>query len=449
MKKLFNINRLRMIIICCLVFVSIAKAQNPIVPQGVYIADPSAHVWKDGKMYIYGSRDESPSYYCSWSYQVLSSSDLRNWTLSNQSFASKGSNDEVPYSNDFLYAPDAQYRNGVYYLYYCLSNAKSTEGVAVSTSPTGPFTTGINIDLNGKNQIDPCVFIDDNGQAYYIWGQFNAKIAKLKPGMTEIDKSTIKDSVLTQKEHHFHEGGYMIKHNGIYYFIYSDISRADMPTCIGYSTSKSPTGPFTYRGVIIDNNHCDPGNWNNHGSLVEFKGKWYVFYHRATNGCNTMRKACLEPIKFNDDGSIPEVEMTSQGAGDALNAFNTIDAERACLLIGNIRIQTFSSHHEVLAGIGNDNKAAYKYINLENGADSIAVRVAPGKNPCKIDVVLDDSWGASIGTIEVPASNTTGWLTVNAALKPNNGIHALWLRFSGDGNDLCKVDQFKFIKNGY
>lgn len=424
-----------------------AIAQNPIVPPGVYIADPSAHVWRDGKMYVYGSRDESPNYYCSRSYQVLASSDLEHWTVSPQSFASKGPGDQVGYSDDYLYAPDAQYRNGLYYLYYCLSNGTTTEGVATSRSPLGPFVNGANIALYGKNQIDPCVFIDDDGQAYYIWGQFNAKIARLKANMTEIDPTTIKDSVLAQKQHHFHEGGYMIKRGGLYYFIYADISRADRPTCIGYSTAASPMGPFTYRGVIIDNDHCDPGNWNNHGSLVEFKGQWYVFYHRSTNGCNTMRKACLEPIHFNPDGSIPEVEMTSQGAAGPLNAFETLDAERACLLMGNVRIQTYSPTNEVLAGIHPNDKAAYKYLDLGKGADSIVLRVAPGRHKCKIEIVFDDSWDAPAGTVDVPAAagDTDHWITIGTRLHRTAGVHALWLRFSGVGDNLCKVDEFKFI----
>jgi beta-xylosidase len=193
-----------------LFFIANAKAQNPITPPGVYIADPSAHVWKDGKMYVYGSLDDSPNYYCSKTYHILSTSDMKNWTLTKNSFASAGANDAVTYSDDFLYAPDAQYANGKYYLYYCLASRKSTEGVAVSQSPLGPFNDAKTLNTNGINQIDPCVFIDDDGQAYYIWGQFTAKMAKLKPNMVEIDSTTIRDNIVTEKEHRFHEGGYMV-----------------------------------------------------------------------------------------------------------------------------------------------------------------------------------------------------------------------------------------------
>lgn len=167
-------------------------AQNPIVPPGMYIADPSAHVWDDGNMYIYGSVDESTDYYCSWRYHLMSSADLLNWTIHKNTFSSKGENDQVPYSDKLLFAPDCQYKDGTYYLYYCLASSKNTEGVATSSSPVGPFVNGQDIDVGGYNQIDPAVFIDDDGQAYYIWRQFTAKVAKMKPNMKEIDAKSMR-----------------------------------------------------------------------------------------------------------------------------------------------------------------------------------------------------------------------------------------------------------------
>jgi arabinoxylan arabinofuranohydrolase len=428
------------LIILSVIISSTIIAQNPIVPAGVYIADPSAHVWRDGKLYVYGSRDQSPDYYCSWTYHVLSTTDLKSWTLHENRFASKGPNDQVSYSDDILYAPDCQNKNGTYYLYYCLASNKNTEGVATSLSPIGPFTNGRPIKLKGINEIDPCVFIDDDGQAYYIWGQFNAKIAKLKPNMTEIDSSTIKDNIVTEKEHFFHEGGYMVKRAGIYYFVYSHMGRGGRPTCIGYATSKSAMGPFKYGGVIIDNDHCDPGDWNNHGSIVEFKDKWYVFYHRSTHGSNTMRKACLEPITFNADGSINEVEMTTQGASDPLNANQQIDAARACLLYGNLRIEAFTANNEVLTKIKNGDVAGYKYLNFYSVPGSITINATPGKFEVSIDIAIDNSWGPSIGKISIPGNEKGGKIQpYSTNIKKIDGVHALWLRFYGKPGDLLKI----------
>ena len=427
-------------------FPAAIQAQNPIIPPGVYIADPSAHVWKDGRLYVYGSTDESPAYYCSWRHDVLSTTDLKTWTITKNVFASKGQNDGVPYNDALLFAPDVQYKNGTYFLYYCQPDKNNTEGVATSTSPTGPFHNGEKIALKGNNQIDPCVFIDDDGQAYYVWGQFQAKIAKLKPNMKELDWSSFKDNVITEKEHFFHEGGYLIKRKGIYYFVYAHMGRAGMPTCIGYSTAKSPMGPFKYGGVIIDNDHSDPGNWNNHGSLVEFKGQWYVFYHHSTHGTFTMRKSCVEPIHFNKDGSINEVEMTTQGAGKPLSAFKKIDAERACLLYGNLRVEATAADNEALTQIRKNDKAAYKYIDFGNGADSVTINLLPCGAEGVIDVAIDNAWGPSIGSVKLPASvGSAAWIELTVPVKKISGVHAVWLRFNTEVQDGCKVDWFKFI----
>ena len=165
--------------LCLVVILGTAFAQNPIVPAGVYMADPAAHVWDDGKLYIYGSLDESTEYYCSWRHHVLVSEDMKTWTIYKDRFASKGENDQVSYNNSLLFAPDCMFKNGTYYLYYCQPDPQNAEGVATSKSATGPFVNGKTIYTYGYNQIDPAIFIDDDGQAYYVWGQFTMKMAKL------------------------------------------------------------------------------------------------------------------------------------------------------------------------------------------------------------------------------------------------------------------------------
>jgi len=432
-----------------LIAVSVLSAglysQNPITPAGLYIADPSAHVWPDGKLYIYGSLDETSQYYCSWKHHVLVTEDLKSWTLHRDAFSSKGEGDAVPYNDNLLFAPDCAVKKDTFYLYYCQPDRKNPEGVATSLSPTGPFTNGQPLDLGGYNQIDPSLFIDDDGQAYYLWGQFTLKMARMKPNMRELDLSTLRDSILTEGEHFFHEGAYLAKRNGIYYLVFSDLSRADMPTCIGYATSTSPFGPYKYGGVIVDNDHCDPGNWNNHGSIVEFKGRWYVLYHRSTHACNTMRKACLEPIHFEPDGSIPEVGMTSQGAGDPLAATSTIDAERACLLYGKVRIQAFTPDNEELAGMENGDKAVFKYVDFKEGAKSITIRIAPGEDGGRIVVAIDQPWSKRLANITIPGANgKKEWQTLTFDVDRVAGVHALWLQFFGKGSQMFSIDWLAF-----
>ena len=405
---------------------------NPISPMGVYIADPTARVWEDGKMYIYGSRDESPEYYCSNIYHVLSTSDAKTWELHEKSFV----NDET------LYAPDTWYKDGKYYLYYDIPNGN--EYVAVSDSPVGPFTDGVQIE--GPEQIDPNIFIDDDGQAYYFWGQFSAKGAKMNPDLKTLDWSTYKDGLVTEEEHFFHEGSFVFKRGDWYYFTYADISQKERPTSIGYAMSKSPMGPYEYKGIIVNNAGCDPESWNNHGSLVQFGDQWYVLYHRSTHNSRMMRKACIEPITFNEDGTISQVEMTSQGAAGPLDAFKTVHAARACWMSGNVRIRGMEEElmKEELGAIRNGDVAAWKYLDFGKGAGKVAVRV---KSELGGEIVFkaDDK---VLGSVSVPAG--ADWAVYETSVEAVNGVHALWIECKGPEaageSELFRIEWIRFSK---
>ena len=408
------------------------ELHNPISPMGVYIADPTARVWEDGKLYIYGSRDESPNYYCSKNYHVMSTADLKSWTLHPYSFR----------NNETLYAPDTWYKDGQYYLYYDIPNGN--EYVAISNSPTGPFKDGIQIE--GPKQIDPNIFIDDDGQAYYFWGQFSAKGAKMNPDLKTLDWSTYVDSIVTEADHYFHEGSFVFKRGEFYYFTYADISQNKRPTSIGYAMSKSPLGPYEYKGVIVNNAGCDPETWNNHGSIVQFGNQWYVLYHRSTHGSRTMRKACIEPIQFNPDGTINEVEMTSQGAAGPLDAFKPVYAAQACWMNGNVRIRGMEHNplKEELGAIHNGDIAAWKYLDFGKGANKMSIRVKAGLGG-EIIVRSDSKDGEIIGTINIPAN--TDWKVYETTIKETSGIHALWMEWKGiesDKGELFRIDWFAF-----
>ena len=358
------------------------KGRNPLLPWEICIPDGEAHVMPDGRVYLYGSLDTIPDGFCSGSYRVASSADLQSWQVHPTSFTAEQapwagqtasrqhsslsgvtSFDELPahirqhlpesarsipidqiitaiqqsaqagLPKDLrLYAPDAIEKDGRYYLYFCMSD--DSEGVAVADAPQGPFTDAKRLPVQG---IDPAVFVDDNGEAYYYWGQFSANGARLNPDMMSIDESTIREGILSEEEHHFHEGSSMRKRNGVYYYVFADTSRGK-PTCLGYATGSSPLGPFTYRGVIIDNAACDPGSWNIHGSIEEVNGQWYVFYHRSSNNSQYLRRACAEPIFFDENGLIREVKMTSQGAGAPFAPGEAISARAACEVVGGAYI---------------------------------------------------------------------------------------------------------------
>ncbi len=422
-------------------------AQNPILPEGVFMADPTAHVWNDGKLYIYGSVDESTEYYCSHRYHLLSTSDMLNWEVHENVFSSKGPDDKVDYNDKLLFAPDCMYRDGKWYLYYCQPDPENAEGVAVSDSPTGPFGKGKIMNTGKYSEIDPGVFIDDDGTAYYVWGQFSLKMAILKQNMCQIDTLSIKDNILTEEEHYFHEGAFMTKRNGLYYLVYADMSRTNTPSCLGYTTSTHPMGPYTYRGVIIDNDNSDPSNWNNHGSIAKFRDQWYVFYHRGTHNSRKIRKMCIEPIQFREDGSIPEVEMTTQGAGLPLSPYIPVKAERACLLFGNCRISLNPEGGEELTGITADDRIAFKYLDFDKGCDSVTVRLRTRGPAGKIVFSAGMPWRRPFATIDVPAQEESSedWILLSAGTDNLTGNQALWVKFESESEDpVLDLDWFRF-----
>lgn len=304
----------------------------------------------------------------------------------------EGKLDLPEFPKDMLFAPDAIHKDGNYYLYFCM--ADSSEGVAVADRPEGPFGNPVQLPCGG---IDPAVFIDDDGQAYYYWGQFAAHGAKLKDNMFEFEDGSMVENLLTEEEHYFHEGSSVRKRGDIYYFVYPCIKRGK-PTALAYATGNSPLGPFRYRGIIIDNDGCDPQSWNNHGSIEAVNGQWYVFYHRSSQNGRQKRRLCIEPIFFKDDDTIDEVVMTSQGAGKPFGIDEKIEAFRASGLSGNVYTgPSGSDGRHVLKGIADGDTAVYRYVQWEKPAREIFVE-ASGSG--EIRIYLDREKEAA-GSIEV------------------------------------------------
>lgn len=377
------------------------NTHNPILPLKHHIPDSEAHVMPDGTLYIYGSYDDREDVYCSEKYHVVSTKDMQNWMIHDtalrggdipwfnnpnapkypgidwahptpfiqkllanvkqdsmmEQFA-KQENEEKP---PLLFAPDCICKNGKYYLYFCMSD--DSEGVAVSDSPVGPFHDPKQLPCGG---IDPAVFIDDDGTAYLYWGQLFSHGVKLSEDMVSFDRSEIVDNLITEEEHYFHEGSSMRKIGDTYYYVYSNIEHGK-PTSLGYSTGKSPLGPFTYRGVIIDNAPCDPASWNNHGSIECVNGQWYIFYHRCSRGREQYRRLCIEPITIMPDGTIPEVKMTSQGPGEPFGNGESIYGYQACEVYGKVFIGLDGKGSECLCNIADGDRVVFRYVKSKNG----------------------------------------------------------------------------------
>ena len=372
--------------------------RNPVLPLEYHIPDSEGHVMPDGKLYVYGSYDDREDVFCSEKYYVASTSDMEHWTIYDESLNGK----DIPWFNDpdapkypgidwshptpfiqkmlaqaaaggddmkekfekaedeekppLLFASDCVEKDGKYYLYFCMPD--DSEGVAVSDRPGGPFVNPVQLPCGG---IDPSVFIDDDGQAYFYWGQLFSHGVKLNPDMTSFDRNQIVDNLVTEEEHFFHEGSSMRKIGDTYYYVYADMERGK-PTALGYSTGKSPLGPFTYRGIIVDNADCDPASWNNHGSIECVNGQWYVFYHRCSRGVQQHRRLCIEPITINPDGSIDEVLMTSQGTGEPFTPGETIMGYQSCGLKGNVYIGLDDQYGEKLMNISEGDEMIFRYV---------------------------------------------------------------------------------------
>lgn len=445
------------------------NTRNPILPLEHHVPDSEAHVMPDGKLYVYGSYDDREDVYCSEKYHVISTPDMKHWTIHDVSLTGQ----QVPWFNDpnapkypgidwskptpfiqkmlaaaaadgedmkekfekedhgpkpaLLFAPDCIERDGKYYLYFCMPD--DSEGVAVSNRPEGPFTDLLQLPCGG---IDPAIFIDDNGQAYYYWGQLFSHGVRMNDDMRSFDPASIVDNLVTEEEHFFHEGSSMRKIDDTYYYLYADMERGK-PTSLGYSTSKSPLGPFTYRGIIIDNDGCDPASWNNHGSIECVNGKWYVFYHRCSRGVQQHRRLCIEPITINPDGSIDEVKMTSQGVGDPFAPGEKIYGYQACGVKGTVYIGLDDTYCEKLTHISAGDEAVFRYVKSDRAWSSIELTCAGSG---KVQVLMNDT---PAGTVDV-AVEPGKCQTVAAAIKAPAGEYELTLQFeSSDDLEIMEV----------
>ena len=224
---------------------------------------------------------------------------------------------------------------------------------------------------------------------------------------------------------------------------------------MNYATATSPLGPYTFRGVIIDNWGSGRNLVNNHGCIVEINGQWYVAYHRPTHASSTMRKACLEPITFNEDGTIQEVEMTTQGIGGPISPLYRMEAFRACLLSGNVYPTVRRPLHDIpveyLTGIQDGDYAYWKYYDFDQASVNRFICKTWDKNlDATIEIRLDTPDGELLGVCDVkPMDGETAYAIHETKVQPVKGIHALVLVFraknaADKGKDLLNLEWFSF-----
>lgn len=320
-----------------------SQAREPIVTH-VFTADPSAHVF-DGRLYVYPSHDiphegknsEEGGQYIMEDYHVFSMTRPGEDVIDHGEVLHVR---DVPWADRMMWAPDAVCKNGKYYLIFPAKDADGIFriGVAVSDSPTGPFTAEAE-SIPGSCSIDPAVFTDDDGKTYLyyggIWGgQLDRWVdgvydpARKTPAGDEIAVTpmfaelsddlrsfrTAPVHVVIQdengepiracdEEHRFFEGSWMNKIGDTYYLSYS----TGTTHRVVYATSDQPQGPFTYRGVILE----PVVGWTTQHSIVEFEGKWYLFYHDCefSGGIDHRRTVKWTELTLREDGTFETLDV--------------------------------------------------------------------------------------------------------------------------------------------
>jgi len=431
-----------------------AHADNPIV-QTSYTADPAPMVY-NGRLYVYTTHDEDvtvSNFFTMNDWRIYSTVDMVNWTdhgspLSYKSF-SWGKGD--------AWAGQCVPRNGKFYFYVPMNNCCGTKiGVAVSTSPTGPFTDAIGQALisTGSGNIDPTVFIDDDGQAYLYWGNPDLMYVKLNADMISYSGTPTKVSLTTagfgtrsntDRATAYEEGPWFYKRGSLYYIVYP----ADgTPEKISYSTSSGPLGPWTHRGDIMAKESGAGSSFTNHPGVIDFGGNSYFFYHNGAlpGGGGYKRSVCIEQFTYNADGTIPTIKMTTAGPSAIanLNPYVQTEAETIAWSSG-LKTEVCSEGGMDVTSINNGDYIKVKSVDFGTGAVSFDARVASASSGGSIELRLDSATGTLVGTCAV--SGTGGlqtWVTKSCTVSGATGLHDLYLKFTGGSGDLFNFNWWKF-----
>ena len=367
-------------------------AQNPII-HNQFAADPTARVFND-KVYVYPSHDIIPpkpepgqngvrqDWFCMADYHVFSSENLTDWTDHGVIL----SQEDVQWGNPAgysMWAPDCVEKNGKYYFYFPDGQKIGRGfgiGVATADSPVGPFTAEPE-PIKGVSGIDPCVLLDNDGQAYIYWSGMGIRGAKLKDNMKEVDGELqamqmpqrpggnapqgqtppafmVAGQQMEGLPDGFKEGPFVFRRGDWYYLTFpwvrGDTSNGANPTeTLAYAMSKNPLGPWDFKGIIMaeHSNRC----WTNHHSILEYKGQWYIFYHHNDYSPrdDKRRSPHIDKIAFNADGTIIEVKPTLRGVG-VTPANSRIEIDRFSAksddvsILFNDTLNTFRGWHATL-----------------------------------------------------------------------------------------------------
>lgn len=441
-----------LVAVLCLLTLSpvTASADNPIV-RHIYTADPAPLVY-NGRVYLYTGHDEDGStWFTMREWRVWSSADMVNWT----DHGSPLSLSTFSWASQDAWAGQAVHRNGKFYWYVPVVNRSTGRmaiGVAVADSPTGPFRDALGHPLVENGEIDPTVFIDDDGQAYLYWGnpnlwyvRLNSDMVSYSGGVNRIPLTTAGFGTRTGDANRptlYEEGPWVYKRNGVYYNVFAARCCSEF---IAYSTAPTPTGPWTYRGTVMP---TQGSSFTNHPGIVDFKGGSYFFYHNGAlpGGGGFTRSVAVEKFSYNGDGSIPTINMTTGGApaADTLNPYTRQEAETIASESG-IETEAASEGGMNVGYIENGDWTKVKNVAFGSGARSFTARVASATSGGTIELRLGSTSGTVVGRCTVPGTGGwQSWTSVSCSVSGASGTQDLFLRFTGGSGYLFNVNWWQF-----
>lgn len=420
------------------------NAQRPII-QTKYTADPAPMVYND-TVFLYTTHDEDDAEgFKMQDWLLYTSTDMVNWT-DHGVVASLKSFDWVKRDNG-AWAEQVVERNGKFYM-YCPIHGNGI-GVLVSDSPYGPFKDPLGKPLVWQKEhwddIDPTVFIDEDGQAYMYWGNPNCYYVKLNEDMISYSGDIVK---LKETPEHYREGPWFYKRNGHYYLAFASTC---CPEGIGYAMSDSPTGPWKTKGYIMRPTERTRGN---HPGIMDYKGKSYVFglnydlLKLETNTHYERRSVSVAEMHYNEDGTIQEVPYWADTKLEQIGTFNPFRKVEAETMAWGYGLKTAPNADKSLSvvDVNNGEYICVRGVNFgKNKARRFEVSALPleGGN---LKIRLDAPDGKIVGNVNIPQGNETSkYELYSCEVNAVSGIHDLYLSFEGENNkDLFELDYWKF-----
>lgn len=420
------------------------NAQRPII-QTKYTADPAPMVYND-TVFLYTTHDEDDAEgFKMQDWLLYTSTDMVNWT-DHGVVASLKSFDWVKRDNG-AWAEQVVERNGKFYM-YCPIHGNGI-GVLVSNSPYGPFKDPLGKPLVWQKEhwddIDPTVFIDEDGQAYMYWGNPNCYYVKLNEDMISYSGDIVK---LKETPEHYQEGPWFYKRNGHYYLAFASTC---CPEGIGYAMSDSPTGPWKTKGYIMRPTERTRGN---HPGIMDYKGKSYVFglnydlLKLETNTHYERRSVSVAEMHYNEDGTIQEVPYWADTKLEQIGTFNPFRKVEAETMAWGYGLKTTPNADKSLSvvDVNNGEYICVRGVDFgKNKARRFEVSALPleGGN---LKIRLDAPDGKIVGNVNIPQGNETSkYELYSCEVNAVSGIHDLYLSFEGENNkDLFELDYWKF-----